>query len=224
MSRQQLPRFLEQAARVVWLGPESRDFDQALIAPVDQCLSRNPFGGSRRAWRFDLRPGAFTNGRNIAGAIANLSGRRKPAGPVVKNRFAPVACVQAFGGKARQGARKSASIFRSSWRKFPVSRRARWSLCAAQVPPCLWPKPVADPEFGQQNPRPGRVDLDFLAQVADDDAQVMRVVQVRTTPNLLHDLLTRHDLAGVLRENLQDQVFLRAEDKSLAVEGPGAGD
>jgi hypothetical protein len=54
VSRQQLSRFLEQAARIVGLQPESRDFGQALIAPVDQNLSGNPLGGSRRAWRFEF--------------------------------------------------------------------------------------------------------------------------------------------------------------------------
>ena len=51
----------------------------------------------------------------------------------------------------------------------------------------------------------------------------MRVVQMRPTPNLLHYLLTRYDLAGVLCENLEDKIFLRAKDKPLAVECPGAG-
>ena len=82
---------------------------------------------------------------------------------------------------------------------------------------------IANPELGQQNAWPSRINLDFLAQVADDDAQVMRVVQMRPTPNLLHDLLTRYDPAGVLCENLQDKIFLRAKDKPLAVECPGAG-
>ena len=38
----------------------------------------------------------------------------------------------------------------------------------------------------------------FFAQFAHDDAQVMRVIEVRTTPTLLHDL-TRDHLAGVVR-------------------------
>ena len=51
----------------------------------------------------------------------------------------------------------------------------------------------------------------------------MRVIQVRIAPNLLHDLLTRDHLAGVLRENLQNQILLRTEDKSFAVNRPGTG-
>ena len=55
----------------------------------------------------------------------------------------------------------------------------------------------------------------FFAQFADDDAQVMRVIEVRATLNLLHDLLTRHNLAGFPRENLQHQIFLSTEDEYL---------
>src|SRR5262245_62878579 len=51
----------------------------------------------------------------------------------------------------------------------------------------------------------------------------MRVLEMRPAPDLLHDLLTRHDLAGVLRPNLQNETFLRTEDKPLAVDRPGAG-
>ena len=84
-------------------------------------------------------------------------------------------------------------------------------------------QPITDSQFGQQNAWPGRIDLNLFAQFADDDAQVMRVIEVRTTPNLLHELLTRDHLAGVLRENLQHQIFLRTEDKAFAINRPGAG-
>src|ERR1700745_1059738 len=78
--------------------------------------------------------------------------------------------------------------------------------------PLLLHQPITDSQFGQQNAWPGRIDLNLFAQFADDDAQVMRVIEVRTTPNLLHELLTRDHLASVLRENLQHQIFLRPED------------
>src|SRR2546425_2412931 len=84
-------------------------------------------------------------------------------------------------------------------------------------------QPITYSQFGQQNAWPGWIDLNLFAQFADDDAQVMRVIEMRTTPNLLHDLLTRDHLAGVLRENLQHQVFLRTENKVFAVDHPGAG-
>jgi len=56
MSRQQLPRFLEKAAPVAWLGPEPRDRDHAVIAPVDQCLARDACDGSRCGWRVGFAP------------------------------------------------------------------------------------------------------------------------------------------------------------------------
>ena len=63
----------------------------------------------------------------------------------------------------------------------------------------------------------------FFAQFADDDAQVMRVIEVRATLNLLHDLLTRHNLAGFPRENLQHQISLSDRGQVFAVNRPGAG-
>src|SRR5215475_13467291 len=83
-------------------------------------------------------------------------------------------------------------------------------------------QPITDSQFGQQNAWPSRIDLNLFAQFADDDAQVMRVIDVRTTPNLLHDLLTRDHFAGVLRENLQHQILLWTEDKVFAINRPGA--
>ena len=67
---------------------------------------------------------------------------------------------------------------------------------------------ITDSQFGQQNAWSGRIDLNLFAQFVDDDAQVMRVIAVRAILNLLHDLLTRHNLAGFPRENLQHQISL----------------
>src|SRR2546430_8920506 len=69
-------------------------------------------------------------------------------------------------------------------------------------PTALPRQAISDAKLGQQNARPGRIDLDLFAQVAHHDAQVVRVVEMRGAPDLPHDLLTRHDLAGVLRQNL----------------------
>jgi hypothetical protein len=52
--------------------------------------------------------------------------------------------------------------------------------------------------------------LNLFAQFAHDDAQVMRVIEVRTTPTLLHDL-TRDHLAGVVRVPNQDKSFASRE-------------
>src|SRR5215813_9071097 len=82
------------------------------------------------------------------------------------------------------------------------------------APPLLH-QAITDSQFGQQNAWSGRIDLNLFAQFVDDDAQVMRVIAVRATLNLLHDLLTRHNLAGFPRENFQHQIFLSTEDQYL---------
>ena len=61
----------------------------------------------------------------------------------------------------------------------------------------------------------------FFAQFANDDVQVMRVIEVRATLNLLHDLLTRHNLAGFPRKNPPPDIpFDRGP--VFAVNRPGA--
>ncbi len=44
---------------------------------------------------------------------------------------------------------------------------------------------IADPELGHQNARPVGVGLDLLTQLADHDAQIVRVVDVGQAPDLL---------------------------------------
>ena len=87
------------------------------------------------------------------------------------------------------------------------------------APPLLH-QAITDSQFGQQNVWSGRIDLNLFAQFVDDDAQVMRVIAVRAILNLLHDLLTRHNLAGFPRENLHIP-FNRGP--VFAVNRPGAG-
>jgi hypothetical protein len=82
---------------------------------------------------------------------------------------------------------------------------------------------ITDSQLGQQNVWSGRIDLNLFAQFADDDAQVMRVIEVLATLNLLHDLLTRHNLAGFPRDNLPHQIFLSDRGQVFAVNCPGAG-
>jgi len=45
--------------------------------------------------------------------------------------------------------------------------------------PQLLHQAITDSQFGQQNGWSGRLDLNLFAQFADDDAQVMRVIEVR---------------------------------------------
>ena len=62
----------------------------------------------------------------------------------------------------------------------------------------------------------------FFAQFANDDVQVMRVIEVRATLNLLHDLLTRHNLAGFPRKNPPPDISFD-RGPVFAVNRPGAG-
>src|SRR5207302_7869204 len=77
---------------------------------------------------------------------------------------------------------------------------------------------VADAELGQKDARLGRVLLDFLPQLAHEDAQIMGVMHVRRSPHLLEEILVGHDIAGVLGEDLQKPVFLRRQRDLAAVE------
>ncbi len=106
--------------------------------------------------------------------------------------------------------------------KLSVSRAGPRAVSLAKSAAATAPADIP-PRVRSTRSRAGRIDLDLLAQIADDDAQVMRVIEMGVAPNLAHDLLARHDLAGVLRENLQDQIFLRTEDKALAADRPGPG-
>src|SRR5262249_13645378 len=90
------------------------------------------------------------------------------------------------------------------------------------APPLLH-QGITDSQFGQQNVWSGRIDLDLFAQFADDDAQVMRVIAVRTALDLLHDLLTRHNLAGFRREKSPAPDISFNRGQVFAVNGPGAG-
>ena len=56
-----------------------------------------------------------------------------------------------------------------------------------------------------------RVRLDLLAQLAHEDAQVMSVVHVDRAPHLLQQMLVGDHIAGVLRQHLEQPVFLRRQ-------------
>ena len=83
-------------------------------------------------------------------------------------------------------------------------------------------QPIADAELGQQDARLGRIVLDLLPQLAHEDAQIVRVVQVRRAPHFLEQELVGHDVAGVLGEQLQQPVFLRRQHHARAVDGDDA--
>ena len=167
MSRQQLPRFLEKAAPVAWLGPEPRDLGHAVIAPVDQRLARDACRRVARArGALALRPGAFaTTAGKSSGDIAQLSRPPKLAGPVGKNRFAPMACVRLWRERLGSRAVRPRVSFDEAAHKFSVSRtlsagsmRRTARRSSESDTRC---QPIADPELGQQDARPGRINLDL---------------------------------------------------------------
>src|SRR5262245_7586674 len=61
---------------------------------------------------------------------------------------------------------------------------------------------ISDPKLGQEYPRLGRVDLDLLPELAHEDTQIMRVVQMGRPPDLLEQELVGDDVAGMLRQQL----------------------
>ena len=72
-------------------------------------------------------------------------------------------------------------------------------------------QPIADAEFRHQDAGPGRIFFDLLAQLAHKDAQIMRVLDVLRTPDLFEQMLVGDHVAGVLRQHLEQPVFLRRE-------------
>src|SRR4029079_67569 len=86
-----------------------------------------------------------------------------------------------------------------------VGPGARFAFCAGLH------KAVSDAQFGDQNLRGVRMRLDLLAQLADEDAQIMSVVNVDRPPDLLEQVLVGDDVARVLRKDLQQAIFLRRQ-------------
>jgi hypothetical protein len=63
-------------------------------------------------------------------------------------------------------------------------------------------QPVANAEFGEQNARFRWVLLDLFPKLADEYAQVMRVVRPCDAPNLLEQMLMGDDATLVLCQYL----------------------
>src|SRR3984893_15672275 len=82
---------------------------------------------------------------------------------------------------------------------------------------------VADAELGEQHARLGRVCFDLLADLADEDARVMGIVEVRRAPDFLEQELVGDLVARVLRQYLKEPVFLRREHDARALDGDNAG-
>src|SRR5262250_1422870 len=77
---------------------------------------------------------------------------------------------------------------------------------------------IADAELSQQDLGPIWINLDFLAQLAHEDSQVLRIVDVRLPPHRLKQVLVRYDFSRVLGEHLEQTIFFRRKIKAFTVQ------
>src|SRR6267142_5880401 len=99
---------------------------------------------------------------------------------------------------------------------------------AALIQPRVVPRggiaqPIADAEFRQQDLGPVWINLDFLSQLAHEDPQVLRVVDMRLPPHRLEQVLVRYDFTRVLGEDLEQAILFGRKIKALAIEFNRAG-
>ncbi len=113
-----------------------------------------------------------------------MSSRR----PVARRRHAPTA----FGPVRRHGSPWSGgAIAIGAKPRVSLTRLSAAFRCCARSPQSTrrdfralpFPEAIADPRLRQDNPRRGRVALDLRAQLADEDAQILRVVLMRRPPD-----------------------------------------
>src|SRR5580700_3160224 len=104
-----------------------------------------------------------------------------------------------------------------------TQRKPRRLLCASLFASARIIETIADAQFSQQNLGPIRVGLDLLAQLADENSQVLRIIDVSLPPNILEQVLMGNDLAGMLRQNLKQAIFLGRQIEALAVKLHRAG-
>src|SRR5262245_17084753 len=71
-----------------------------------------------------------------------------------------------------------------------------------------WMKAVTDPRLGENVVRVRRIRLNFLAQLADEDAQVFGLLDVVTTPDGTQQDAMRQHFAGMAEQIHQQVVFL----------------
>src|SRR5690349_12014053 len=67
---------------------------------------------------------------------------------------------------------------------------------------------VADAGFSENTSRPRRVELKLVAQIADEDAQIGGVLDMRRSPQLVEDMAVRQHLASIGHQLGQQLVFL----------------
>jgi hypothetical protein len=78
---------------------------------------------------------------------------------------------------------------------------------------------VADPRLGQDMAGFGRVGLDLLTEVADEDPQVLGLCDVVSAPDCGEQRAMREDFTGVSEEVNQKIEFLRRQMQLLPAHG-----
>ena len=84
---------------------------------------------------------------------------------------------------------------------------------------------IPDAPLGQEQFRPGRMELQLLAQAADMDIHRTRIPEIVIAPDEIQKLFPAVDLAGVLHQKEHEVEFLHGQDHLGAVlKGGPAGD
>jgi len=70
---------------------------------------------------------------------------------------------------------------------------------------------IADAELSQQDLGSIWINLDFLSQLAHEDSQVLRIVDVSLPPHRFEQVLVSYDFSWVLSEHLEQTIFFGRE-------------
>src|ERR1700751_986834 len=85
-------------------------------------------------------------------------------------------------------------------------------------------QPIADTGLGDEKARMIRVGFDLLPQLAHEDAQVLNVVALIASPDLLEQLVVRDDEADMHRQDMEQAILLAPQPDGNLVEGDLASD
>src|ERR1700730_16865792 len=78
--------------------------------------------------------------------------------------------------------------------------------------------PIADAELRQQNLGSIWINLDFLSQLAHEDSQVLRIVDVSLPPHRFEQVLVSYHFSWVLGEHLEQTILFGRKIKAFAVQ------
>src|SRR5690606_3514518 len=86
---------------------------------------------------------------------------------------------------------------------------------AKRIPSSMEPSPlqhaVADPRLVEDVFRIGRIVTELMAELADEDAEILRVGLVRLAPDRPQDVAVGEDAPGILRQHLEQVELLRRQ-------------